>query len=71
MRSFAHPSTHFEFVRSEAGQDDGHHVGEPTGEVRCVECGAVDANVDHIDHEADCPQTDVHSRWWAMRLAAD
>lgn len=62
MRSFADPSTEFEMLISGEGDHDGHQPGEPTGEVRCVECGQVAMDVDLIDHECGCPQADVHSR---------
>lgn len=71
MRSFALPETRFELVRSEPGADDGHHVGEPTGEVRCACCGAQHQNLDRIGHVPGCPQSDVHSQWWAMAMASD
>lgn len=67
-RSFADPGTEFELVRSDAGAQDGHHVGELTGEVRCAVCGAQAVNVDRIDHDCvdgePCPQRDVRSDWF-------
>jgi len=61
MTSFTDPDTHFSLV-------EGDRPGEPTGEVRCVECGRVAENVDEIPHARECPQRWVRSRWWAEHL---
>ena len=64
-RSFADPETHFEIIRSDLPVTvDGFALNEPTGEVRCDECGSVAMCVDQIDHDKGCPQSDVHSRDW-------
>jgi hypothetical protein len=63
--SFADASTHFALLRSGSPITvDGYALGEPTGELRCEECGAEARNIDEIDHAEDCPQKDVHSRYW-------
>lgn len=72
MRSFADPNTFFNIVVSTTPHtDDGFWPGEPTGEVRCEECGAAHVNVDEIPHEPDCSQRFVHSRWYAETMDAD
>jgi hypothetical protein len=64
--SFSDPGTEFEIVTSETAHTvDGFWPGEPTGEVRCTECGAIHENVDEIPHDPDCSQRFVHSWWWA------
>jgi hypothetical protein len=69
MKSFADPDTHFEIVESGTPVSvDGFALGEPTGEVRCAECGAVHDNVDEIPHDPTCSQRWVRSRWWAEHL---
>ena len=65
MRSFSDADTEFELVIAETSEGrDGLRRGEPTGEVRCVECGAVAETVEEIPHEPSCPQRGVTSRWW-------
>lgn len=65
IQSFADPDTHFELVKSDTPVDvDGHKLGEPTGEVRCAECGRIGGCVDYIPHKPTCSQENVHSRWW-------
>ncbi|QHS17953.1 hypothetical protein GWK26_12780 [haloarchaeon 3A1-DGR] len=72
MRSFADPDTTFHLVRSQTPVNvDGFKLGEPTGEVECLECGAVEENIDEISHEPDCPQRFVHSRWYAEMMDQD
>ena len=69
MKSFADPDTHFELERSDTPADvDGFKLGEPTGTVRCSECGAAAHNIDEIPHRATCPQRWVRSRWWAEQF---
>jgi hypothetical protein len=64
-RSFAEPSTEFELVRSDTPVDvDGYKMGEPTGEVRCAECGRISAAPEYIPHLPTCSQGDVTSRWY-------
>jgi hypothetical protein len=71
-RSFADEDTHFEIVRSATPVDvDGYKLGEPTGEIRCSECGAAAGNVDEIPHAAECPQQRVRSRWWVAQSRAE
>jgi len=71
-KSFADPSTHFELVRSDTPVTvDGVALGEPTGDVRCAECGRAAENVDEIPHAPDCRQRWVRSRWWADQFRAD
>lgn len=54
------PDTHFEIVRSHTPVTvDGFALNEPTGEVRCDECGGAALHYAHIDHDAGCPQADV------------
>lgn len=66
IRSFADPETEFELVRSDTPfAHDGLKPNEPTGAVRCLECGQVAGCVDYIPHKPDCSQSNVHSRWWA------
>lgn len=68
VRSFAAPDSEFKLVRSDTPVDvDGHKLGEPTGEIECVECGRSAGCIDYIPHTPDCPQSNVHSRWWAER----
>lgn len=65
MKSFAEPDTEFELVVSETPVTvDGFAMGEPTGEIVCLECDAQHANIDEIPHDKDCPQRFVHSRWY-------
>lgn len=65
MRSFADPDTEFELVRSDTPVDvDGLKLGEPTGEVRCSECGQVAGAPEYIPHLPGCAQRDVTSRWY-------
>lgn len=66
--SFSSPETRFELVVSDEGDADGHHVGEPTGEVRCCECGRVAENIDEIPHHPECRQRWVRSDWWVGHL---
>jgi len=64
-RSFADPDTEFELVKSDTPVSvDGHALDEPTGEVRCVECGRISAAPEYIPHLPTCPQGDVTSRWY-------
>lgn len=78
MRSFSDESTHFEIVRSETPLDvDGYKIGEPKY-LRCTECGAQELltpdpspGVDELQHEPDCPQRYVKSRWWARNFQTD
>lgn len=64
-RSFSDEDTEFCLRRSETPVGvDGVAKGSPTGEVECLECGAVAYNVDAIPHDPDCPQRDVRSRWY-------
>jgi hypothetical protein len=64
MRTPWDPETEFVLVVSKEGDDDGHHVGEPTGEVKCPHCGRIAQNIDYIAHPDDCPQSDVRSEWF-------
>lgn len=65
MDSFSDPETHFHVVISETSVGhDGVRRGEPTGEIRCCECGAVAQTVEEIPHERGCSQRGVVSRWW-------
>ena len=64
-RSFTHPDTEFLLKRSQTPVDvDGFKLGELTGEVECCECGASAGNIDAINHDKDCSQQDVLSKWW-------
>jgi len=64
-RSFADPETTFELVRSDTPVDvDGFKLGEPTGEVRCDECGQIAGAPEYIPHCPTCSQGDVTSRWY-------
>jgi hypothetical protein len=72
MRSFTEPETEFLLVTSDSPRSvDGYKLGEPTGEVMCLECFAVAENVDEIPHEQGCSQRFVHSEWYAEMLATD
>lgn len=64
--SFADPETEFEIVTSDSPVSvDGYALGEPTGEVKCDACEAIlEGCIDEIEHDADCPQRNVHSRRW-------
>ena len=63
--SFSDPDTHFSIVRSQTPVSvDGFALHEPTGEVRCEECGAKAMNVDEIPHSPDCSQRFVKSHFW-------
>ena len=65
-RSFADPDTEFELVRSDTPVDvDGFKIGEPTGEVLCVECGRSAGAPEYIAHLPTCGQADVTSEWYA------
>lgn len=67
--SFASPDTHFHVITSDTPPSvDGFAIGEPTGEIRCCECGATHLNVDEIPHDAGCSQRFVRSRWWTDHL---
>jgi hypothetical protein len=71
-RSFSDPDTHFELVISETPFTvDGYNKGEPTGEVRCMECDAVHENIDEIPHDEDCSQRFCRSWWWTNHLTGD
>ncbi|WP_135302623.1 hypothetical protein [Haloarcula amylovorans] len=64
-RSFADPETLFELVRSQTPVDvDGFKIGEPTGQIRCNECGRSAAAPAYIPHLPDCPQRDVTSNYY-------
>jgi hypothetical protein len=68
-KSFAAPDTHFHLIRSDTPRTvDGFKPGEPTGEIRCDECGRDAENIDEIPHAPDCPQRWVRSRWWVDHL---
>lgn len=70
MRHFGDEDTNFEIVRSRTPVDvDGFKLNEPTGEIRCDECGGVAKNIDEIPHDNDCPQRFTHS-WWYLDTAA-
>jgi len=72
VRSFAEPDTEFELERSDTPVDvDGFKLGEPTGRVSCVSCGATAENVDEIPHDSDCPQRFVHSKWYVDSVESD
>lgn len=72
MRSFADPDTHFHVVVSHTPvTEDGFKMGEPTGEVRCCECGAVDEIVEDIPHDPDCSQRFVVSEYWFERASVE
>ena len=69
MRSFANPTTFFEVVVSDTPPTvDGFSIGEPTGEIRCLECSAQHLNIDEIPHAADCSQRFTHSRWYFQAM---
>lgn len=65
FRSFADPDTEFEIVRSETPLDvDGFKIHEPTGEIRCEECGEQALRPEDIHEEnSECKQADVTSRY--------
>lgn len=66
MKSFAEPDTHFKIITSDTPVSvDGFALGEPTGEIKCRECGATHKNIDDIPHAQDCRQRFVHSEWYA------
>lgn len=72
MRSFTDPGTVFEVIVSKTNiAVDGFALGEPTGEVECLECGESHLNIDEIPHESDCSQRFVHSKWYADTMDAD
>ena len=63
--SFSDPSTQFEIVTSDTPPTvDGFSIGEPTGEIKCEECGAQHENIDEIPHDENCPQRWVRSHFW-------
>ena len=65
MKSFSDPDTEFRLIRSDTPVSvDGFKLGEPTGEVECLECEASHLNVDEIPHDEECPQRFVKSVWW-------
>jgi hypothetical protein len=67
--SFTDAETEFVLETSDSPVTvDGYALGEPTGEVRCRECGAVARNVDEIPHAKDCDQRFVRSGWWVDHL---
>lgn len=69
MRSFTDSDTEFELIRSDTPIDvDGFKIGEPTGEIKCLECGSQHDNIDEIPHDPDCSQRWVKSAWWADHL---
>ena len=62
-------STEFELVRSDSPVTvDGFALNEPTGEVRCEECGRTAQNIDEIPHAQDCSQRFVRSSWWRQQM---
>ncbi|MDS0280325.1 hypothetical protein NDI85_21300 [Halomicroarcula sp. S1AR25-4] len=68
-RSFADPDTLFELVRSDTPVDvDGYKLGEPTGKIKCDECGAVAKNIDEIPHTQGCSQRFVLSVWFVEQV---
>lgn len=72
MKDFTDPDTHFEIITSDTPYTvDGFNKGEPTGEVRCEDCGQVAMNIDEIPHDPDCPQRWVRSRWWVAHFFDD
>ncbi|MEE6210876.1 hypothetical protein U3A55_12025 [Salarchaeum sp. III] len=72
MLSFADPETHFRIVESDTPVSvDGFAKGEPTGEIECLECGAVHVNIDDIPHDAECPNRFAHSRWYAGAMMSE
>lgn len=72
MRSFTNPRTHFEVVKSTTPPTvDGFAINEPTGEVRCLECGESNGNIDEIPHKETCSQRFVHSKWYAGSMDED
>ena len=63
------PDTEYDVIRSETPvDDDGFKIGEPTGEVKCHECGAVAENIDELPHDPDCPQRFAKSDFWRDRF---
>ncbi|WP_323192435.1 hypothetical protein [Halostella sp. PRR32] len=63
--SFTHPTTQFRLLRSHSPPTvDGFPLEALTGEVECMACGSSAMNVDEIDHDDECDQADVHSRYW-------
>ena len=72
MRSFADPDTFYHIVVSHTSISvDGFALGEPTGEIECLECGASHSNVDEIPHEKHCSQRFVHSEWYVNSMLAE
>ncbi|GGL55271.1 hypothetical protein [Halocalculus aciditolerans] len=72
MSSFSDPDTRYQIIKSETPVSvDGFAMGEPTGEVRCCECGASHLNIDEIPHAEDCPQRFVRSDWWRAHVLDD
>ena len=72
MRSFSDSDTHFRIVRSDTPVDvDGLKLGEPTGEVQCLECGEIAMTPEDVPHPTGCDQRFVVSRWWAERMDAE
>ena len=72
MRSFSDDDTHFELITAETSDGwDGARRGEPTGEVRCDECGQTAMTVEEIPHDSDCSQRGVVSQWWAATFVGD
>jgi hypothetical protein len=64
-RSFTDPETEFRLERSETPvTEDGYKLGELTGTVICEVCGQEAGNIDAINHEPGCPQSDVVSDYW-------
>jgi len=74
-RSFADPSTEFDLVASSTPiSEDGYKIGEPKL-LQCAECGAgvlltedPSPGIDELQHEPNCPQRWVRSRWWRKQF---
>jgi len=70
-RSFSDPDTEFELIISDTSKGrDGVRKGEPTGEIRCPECGAVAEVIEEIPHDPDCEQRFVASEFWAEQFTS-
>jgi len=69
-RSPFDPETEFEIVRSDTPVTvDGFALHEPTGDVRCEECGQEAENIDEIPHDPECSQRFVRTSWWRDHLS--
>ena len=61
--------TEYRVIKSETSVGKGGiRRGEPTGEIRCEECGQAHVNIDEIPHEVDCSQRYSRTNYWRTQF---